>query len=142
MKRPVILIFLFSLVISFACQKTPAEKRVQASAPAPRYITQIIVDERVSVPSMQDTHYPLLIQDKASLSGDFRAEGGSGNDIQVLVMDEDNYINWKNGHEARVYYDSGKITIGKIDLTLAPGKYYLVFSNRFALLFGKKLTLI
>ena len=53
-------------------------------------------------------------------------------------MDKDNYINWENGHEARVYYNSGKITVGKIDLHLSPGHYYLVFSNKFALLFNKK----
>lgn len=90
------------------------------------------------MPALDDAHYSFSIENNATLTGDFTASGGSGNDIQVLLMNQDDYINWKNGHAARVYYNSEKITVGKIDVHLNPGTYYLVFSNRFGLLFGKK----
>jgi len=69
------------------------------------------------------------------LQGTFAARGGSGNDIEVLIGDE----NVANGHQGMVWYDSGKVTTGKVDLTLAPGTYYLIFNNRFSFLTPKTL---
>ena len=69
------------------------------------------------------------------LQGTFTARGGSGNDIEVLIGDE----NVANGHQGMVWYDSGKVTTGKIDLVLAPGTYYLIFNNRFSFLTPKTL---
>ncbi len=77
----------------------------------------------------------------AKVVGTFRASGGSGNDIIVLVMDEMDYINWSNGHEVRVLYSSGQLTTGNINAAVGtPGKYRLVFSNMFSLLTSKKVT--
>lgn len=123
------------LIAVTSCQSKENNK---PAPPAPKFIEQNIVDGTISVPALDDVHYSFSIESEATLSGDFTASGGSGNDIQVLLMNQNDYINWKNGHEARVYYNSEKITIGKIDVHLNPGTYYLVFSNRFGLLLGKK----
>lgn len=52
-------------------------------------------------------------------------------------MDENDYINWTNGHQIKVFYNSGQITVGMIDIPLNPGKYYLIFSNDFSLVSDK-----
>jgi hypothetical protein len=58
---------------------------------------------------------------------------GSGNDVEVLLADEDNFTNWRNRHPAQVLYQSGKVTVGEIDVPInTPGNYYLVFNNAFS----------
>jgi len=70
--------------------------------------------------------------------GSFRASGGSGNDIEAAIADEDNFENWKNGHEARGPYSSGKTTVGSIDVPIpVSGTYFLGFSNRFSAVSAK-----
>ena len=70
--------------------------------------------------------------------GRFNVSGGTGNDIQAALADEDNFENWKNGHPASVLYDTGKTTVGSLDVRIgAPGTYYLAFSNKFSALSQK-----
>lgn len=72
--------------------------------------------------------------------GHFKAEGMSRNNIRVLILDEDGFANWRNGRTVRMFYDSGKVTVGKIDVRLKPGTYYLVFDNSFSGLSNKTIT--
>lgn len=74
--------------------------------------------------------------------GSFRATGGSGNDIKLLILDEDGFENWKNGHTVNTYYNSGRITVGRINVKLAPGKYVLVWSNTYSIFTPKAVTAI
>jgi hypothetical protein len=77
----------------------------------------------------------------ARLSGRFTASGGSGNDIVVLVMRQDDYVNWSNGHDARKLYSSGQSTTGSIEVRLNEfGTYHLVYSNRFSTISSKDVT--
>ena len=99
--------------------------------------TQILVNNVVSVPAHGSTHYEFTLTRNALVSGDFRAFGGAGNDVIVLVMDADSYVNWTNGHQVRVYYNSGQETVGHISVMLSPGDYYLVFDNGFSLITPK-----
>lgn len=69
----------------------------------------------------------------ARVVGRFGVAGGSGNDIQVFLTDEDNFSKWKNGHPAHALYFSGKRSAGTIDIPIkAAGTYYLVYSNAFS----------
>ncbi len=74
-----------------------------------------------------------------SLRGNFTASGGSGNDIEAYVLSEADFVNWQNGHPSNTYYNSGKVTIGNISVSLPAnaGTYYLVFNNKFSLLSPK-----
>lgn len=72
----------------------------------------------------------------------FRAQGGSRNDIQVLIMDSDNFENWRNGNQADAYYNSGRKTVGNFDVQLGEGLYYTVFNNNWSLMTPKAVTLI
>jgi hypothetical protein len=64
------------------------------------------------------------------LIGSFRAYGGLGNDILVYVFDDENYINWRNGHNAGHLYYSGRVTTGSFELPLLEdGTYHIVYCN-------------
>ena len=70
--------------------------------------------------------------------GHFNASGGTGNDIQVVLADEGEFQNWINGHQARVFYSTDKITDGKMDVgPLAPGRHVMAFSNKFSVFADK-----
>jgi hypothetical protein len=71
----------------------------------------------------------------------FRARGGRGNDIEVFILDEDGFENWRNGHRAPTYYNSGRATVGRFNVRLGPGKYYLVMSNKFSSVSNKVVNL-
>jgi hypothetical protein len=81
-------------------------------------------------PDMRDPH----------LSGRFNASGGSGNDIEVVLASEDEFTNWINGHQAKVYYSGGKKTTDHFDVRLDPGAYILAFNNKFSLLTDKMIS--
>jgi hypothetical protein len=69
--------------------------------------------------------------------GNFRASGGSGNDIEVIIVDEEGFKNFANKQGARTYYNSGKLSIGNINVRLQSGTYYIIFNNNFSLLSNK-----
>jgi hypothetical protein len=72
------------------------------------------------------------------LEGTFTASGAN-NDIEVLVLDEQQFSNWQNRHEFKSAYTSGRVTADKlrIELPNEPGKYFLIFSNRFSMISNK-----
>ena len=76
----------------------------------------------------------------AAIVGRFRAEGGGGNDIRCLILDGDSFENWRNGHRVPTYYDSGKITVSKVNVKLGQGEYVLVFDNTFSVVTSKAVT--
>jgi len=71
--------------------------------------------------------------------GNFTASGGLGNDVEVFLMSESDFVNWQNRHDSKTFYNSGKVTVGNLNVNLPAdaGTYYLVFSNRFGLLARK-----
>jgi len=76
------------------------------------------------------------------VQGSFTASGGSGNDIEVLVMDSTDFINRQNGNQASAYYDSGRLTASNFDVPLPSGlgSYYLVYSNTFSIISQKDIN--
>ncbi len=122
--------FLLALAIYFIVAKNKP-----VPPPAPQ--EQVLVNEVVSVPAHNSTYYQFTLNRNAVLTGNFRAFGGSGNDIVVLVMDADSYVNWTNGHDVNVAYNSGQVTVGRLSVGLSPGRYCLVFDNRFSVVTNK-----
>ena len=105
-------------------------------------VSQVLADQPVSVAPRGHTigsRFSLLAA--CRIEGFFRAQGGRGNDIQAIIVDEVGLQNLTNGNQFHVYYDSGKVTVGIINTVLGPGRYFLVFSNHFSLLTGKTVTL-
>lgn len=73
--------------------------------------------------------------------GHFLASGGGGNDVRVLLLGADGFVNYRNGHQFRDYYDSGQVTTDHLNIgPLAPGKYDLVYSNRFSIFTSKAIA--
>lgn len=103
-----------------------------------------VVDGIITVKAGGYHDYPVRVKDGmdgARLSGRFTASGGSGNDIVVLVLDQDAFVNWTNGHGTSALYNSGQTTTGSVSAWLSePGTYHVVFSNRFSTLSSKDVT--
>ena len=92
----------------------------------------------ITVNAARYNHFALPVPAGASnvkLAGHFTASGGSGNDIEVIVLDQDEYTNWTNHHTTPTHYNSGKVTAGELNLRLLDnaGTCYLVFNNSFSL---------
>jgi hypothetical protein len=84
---------------------------------------------------VEPSHYTWLewnFDEVTRVAARFRARGGSGNDIEVFILDEDGFENWRNGHRAPTYYNSGRVTVGRFDVRLGRGRYFLVTSNTFS----------
>ncbi len=66
-----------------------------------------------------------------NVTGRFTASGGTDNGIETFILDEDNYTNWMNRHEAQAIFQSGVKTVGDIQAAITKsGVYYVVFSDR------------
>jgi len=76
-----------------------------------------------------------------TVTGNFSASGGTGNDIEVYIMNSTQYNSWYNGNQTSVYYDSGQVTASNISLSLPPGQsYYLIFDNSFSSISSKTVS--
>jgi hypothetical protein len=76
-------------------------------------------------------HWAFEVSRSARVFGQFRAQGG-GNDIRVLLIDENEFENFRNGRDVRSYYTSGQVSAGQMDLRLRYGRYVLIFDNGFS----------
>jgi hypothetical protein len=104
-----------------------------------------IVNGLITVNAGYYEYYPFYVPSGAAnvqIQGGFTASGGSGNDIVVMIMDSTSFINWRNGHQVNVYYNSGQLTTSNFDVSLpsGSGSYYLVYSNTFSLISQKNVN--
>lgn len=65
----------------------------------------------------------------ARVFGQFRTQGG---EINVLVIDEQDFEAFRNGKGGHSYYDSGRVGGGQVELRLRSGRYVVIFDNRFS----------
>jgi hypothetical protein len=105
-------------------------------------ITNTITNGALTVNATAYSSYQFTVPNGVtgvSVNGHFTASGGMGNDIIAYILDEDGFVNFKNGHPANTFYNSGKITQGTIGAVLpnTSGTYYLVFDNRYSLITPK-----
>jgi hypothetical protein len=101
-----------------------------------------LVDTSFTLNAAQGTQLTFSVPANATeirVEGMFTASGGSGNDIEVYLLNEDEFVNWQNGHRVNTLYNSGRMTQGTLNTVLPPGagKYHLVFNNKFSLLSPK-----
>jgi hypothetical protein len=100
-----------------------------------------VVRDKFTVEARQYKAFPFTTKKEGTqVKGRFEAQGGSGNDIEVFLMDGDGFTNWKNGHPTKPWYNSGKVTVGNIDVGIPRGEYYLVFNNAFSRVSNKIIT--
>jgi len=67
------------------------------------------------------------------LQGHFAATGGSGSDIEVYVMTDGRFTNWRPGIQQPRLYNSGRVTQDTLNVPLpVGGTYHIIFSNKFS----------
>jgi hypothetical protein len=67
------------------------------------------------------------------VAGNALAKGGSGNDIRVLILTEQQFQVWTRSTHPQALYDSGQRQSVVLSVPLNdPGTYYVVFDNRFS----------
>ena len=125
----------------------PHRTTMKSPPPSIRYVpvNQKIATGQLIVKSGGYVQYRIRINPEmrdARISGSFNVGGGSGNDIEAVLAGENEFPNWINGHEARVYYGTGgKKTTDRFSVRLGPGDYILAFSNKFSVLSDKQVFL-
>jgi len=81
------------------------------------------------------------VESTALIIGRFRAQGGVGHDIEAIVAEWDECENWINRNDANVLYTSGKVTNGKVRVSIGErGSYCIAFSNRTAVVSAKEIV--
>jgi hypothetical protein len=136
------LVLLIFVIYGYNAIRTPAN---QGANPIERLMKQervaTIRNADLRINALSYYSFKLDVPQGASsvlLHGSFTASGGAGNDIEVFVLPEADFVNWQNRHPASSLYNSGRVTVGNLNVTVpAAGAYYLVFSNRFGLLMTK-----
>lgn len=134
------------LLIIFVIYGYNASQRANPN-PAASPIDRIVKEQHtltaknpnLHINALSSSSFKLIVPQGATsvlLHGNFTASGGLSNDIEVFVMPEDDFVNWQNGHPAKTLYNSGRVTVGTLNVNLAAdaGTYYLVFSNKSSLL--------
>jgi hypothetical protein len=129
------------VVLAFsACGGSKAPVNLAPTTPAQQLLNTIIDGSFVVAPR---TFKPFEIVVGAGMSnprleGTFMASGAN-NDIEVLLLQEQQFSNWQNRNKFKSAYASGRVTADRlrIDLPSEPSKYYVVFSNRFSIFSDK-----
>jgi hypothetical protein len=134
------------LLLAFVIYGYNASQRTNPN-PAVNPIDRIVKQQRTVTVKNPDLHLNALNfgyfkldvptgATSVNLHGNFTASGGLTNDVEVFVLSADDFVNWQNRHAAKTFYNSGKITIGTLNVNLPSdaGTYYLVFNNRFSIL--------
>ena len=151
-------LIVFTIVVSnLLVSRSPAKDRGDApaasalSTPLPVLKTRLVpVSHKVAtgqiiVRAQGYVQYRITVSPEMrepTLTGNFTASGGFGNDITAVLADETNFVNWINGHQAQVFWGTpGRQKTGHFEVRLRPGQYYLVFSNKFSLLTDKQVFL-
>lgn len=64
-----------------------------------------------------------------------------GDDIEILIVDEVGFANYKAGKSFQAVYSSGRKAAGDFKVWLVPGSYHLLISNRHSYLANKRVKM-
>ncbi len=108
-----------------------------ARADEPTIQTTSILSGSVAVQALRYVTYPVTVTPNLMtdprIVGHVQVSGGTGNDIDVMVLSDTDFLNWKNNHAVAPLYHSGQVTAADINLPVpAAGDYIVVLSNVFS----------
>ena len=136
-----LLLFLLLVVVWVGVQVNRRSQSAQSASQErpPQLHKQTTGNVAFTISAGGTSNYKFTVPAMASnvtMKGHFAATGGFGNDIEVFVGAEDGFVNWQNGHGTKTFYNSGHVTQNSVNISLPsdPAKYYVVFSNKAALL--------
>ena len=126
------------------CNSAPSTS-VPTPSPPPGSNIRNIVDGIITVKASEYYDIKFTVDAAAMrnprIVGVFQATGGTGNDIEALIMDDASFPKWTNGHNVTGIYYSGKLSASSINITISnPGIYHLIFDNSFSLITPKEIT--
>lgn len=69
----------------------------------------------------------------ARFSGSFEVTNGSTKDIEMRILDEYNFINWRNGYNFTSITTSGRVSAERFNVLITEsGLYHVIFDNSFS----------
>lgn len=78
-------------------------------------------------------------QGAGQIGGRISVQGPSNFDIQLWIVDYGNLENFINKQAFNTYLNTGRVRLKTFDVTLNPGRYYLIFDNRFSAINSKNI---
>jgi len=125
-------------------QRNNVQQRI-VPIPVVTHRTVSVIAGSIVVQPSQYMYYRVEVPQSSSnvrLEGHFTATGGSGNDVEIVLLDEDGFVNWKNRHATPAYYNSRRVTQGTASVNLPNDAktYYLVVSNIFSVVSNKAVS--
>ena len=110
--------------------EAPQQKPEPSAAPLPRQQLITIFNGSEVVGADSGKWWSFTVDESgAHVIGRFSAEGGLRGELECYIADEDEAQNIAKGLNGQAYYQSGKVTTGKIDIRLGPGRYVVLFRN-------------
>lgn len=113
---------------------TPDELNLQLSG-------QTIIDDTYRVGPGSYESVPITLSCDARIKGGFSASAALGDDIIVVLLDEDEFYKFQNDQGPSAYYNSGKVEYDTFDLRLNSGDYYIVMLNTYSVFSTKTVQL-
>lgn len=138
-----LVLFVCGLVWFYHSSNSAPVAPPQSPAPVPQLHTLSMPKDAFTVRQLAFNYYRFVVPAGAfnvAMKGHFTATGGAHNDIEVAVLNEDEFVNWRNGHApTNALYNSGRVTQDTINVALSndAATYYLIFNNRFSLISPK-----
>jgi hypothetical protein len=71
-------------------------------------------------------------QGVGQIGGRISVQGPASFDVQLWIVDYANLENFINRQAFDAYLNTGRVRLKTFDITLDPGRYYLIFDNRFS----------
>ena len=118
-----------AFVVILVFKANPPKQRSEMERPKISYTSGAFVSGPVTVEAGGFLNYKFVLNSRKRLVGKFTTAGYKGK-IDCIVLDEKNFELFKTGGEVQKLVGTGSIPGGKIDRSIDPGTYYLVFDNR------------
>lgn len=122
----------FKYVVSNSSGNITSQRENPVSVPS----DTSIVSGAFTISAGRSKSWRFVVSNRATVSGRFRVSEGRY-DVEVFILDEDGYENFKNGHTTSTFFNSGRRTVGTVNATLGSGVYYIVFNNGYSILTPK-----
>jgi hypothetical protein len=71
-------------------------------------------------------------QGAGQIGGRISVQGPTNFDIQLWIVDYSNLENFINRQPFETYLNTGRVRLKTFDVVLDPGRYYLIFDNKFS----------
>ena len=109
-------------------------------APPPPAVIPVADTAGVDVRASGSTWFSFTTSDPrpCRLTGRILTLAGGRRDVDVFLLDEDNFVTWRNGNSASTLMSHERVSALTLDERLpASGTYYLVVSNSFSMFTDK-----